>query len=119
MSTFVQLTVTASSGAPVMSFRAPLVLHVSATRADEVPAFSADGITWAAIPRRSGATLGVAQQEGYSANVDGSIDISTRHTGYFGMLKDVGAPTAPALTGRLDGRTLRLNWRGAPATTSG
>ena len=112
-STLVQLTVTTAAGEVVTSFDQPLVIHVSTSAAGDVPAYSHDGITWTTIPKLPGPNLPVGQQDGYVSNTDGSIDIYTRHATYFGLLRDVEAPTAPIVSARLSGRLLLLTWHGA------
>ena len=54
-STAVQLTVTDGSGAKVTSFQAPIVIHISASQADDVPAYFQAGAVGS--PFR-GSTLG-------------------------------------------------------------
>ncbi len=64
-------------------------------------------------PSFAGPNLPIGQQDGYVSNTDGSIDIYTRHATYFGLLRDVEAPTAPTVSARLSGRLLLLTWHGA------
>ncbi len=86
-STIIQLTVTDAAGNPVTQFAKPLKLHISASEADNVPAYSQDGITWRPIPRLTSLPLPPTQEDGYFVNTDGSIDIYTRHATFFGLLK--------------------------------
>lgn len=109
-STTVQLTVTDASGTRVTSFQAPIVIHVSASQAGDVPAYSQDGVIWVIIPRLSSPELPAGQQDGYYRNSDGSIDIYTRHATLFGLLKDTQVPTAPKLKIRVEKTGLRLSW---------
>ncbi len=111
-STVVQLTVTSSSGAPVTAFVAPLVLHISAIDAGEVPAYSQDGSSWRAIPRLASPALPEGQADGYYLNADGSVDIYTRHATFFGLLKDTQAPSAAQLNLRVTKTGLRASWHG-------
>lgn len=111
--TVVELTVTNADGTSAHEFGAPLVIHISAGSSLAVPAYSQDEKVWTAIPALSAPDLPAGQRDGYVRNADGSIDIYTRHATYFGLLSDTQAPTAPKLTGRVSGRTLRLSWSGA------
>jgi Ca2+-binding RTX toxin-like protein len=111
--TTVQLTVTDASGAKVTSFQAPLVIHISASQAGDVPAYSRDGTSWITIPQLSGPNLPEGQPDGYFVNSDGSIDIYTRHATLFGLLKDAQAPTAPTLKAQVGGNKLYLLLKGA------
>ncbi len=86
-STIIQLTVTDAAGNPVTQFAKPLKLHISASEAGHVPAYSQDGITWRPIPRLTSLPLPPTQDDGYFVNTDGSIDIYTRHATFFGLLK--------------------------------
>ncbi len=86
-STIIQLTVTDAAGNPVTRFAKPLRLHISASEADNVPAYSQDGITWRPIPRLTSLPLPPTQEDGYFVNTDGSIDIYTRHATFFGLVK--------------------------------
>ncbi|HEY4097603.1 MAG TPA: hypothetical protein VGM33_18915 [Baekduia sp.] len=95
---------------------APLVLHLPAGR-KRVPAFTADGKRWTVLPRLSSATLPAGKAYGYHLLRDGSIDVLTRRTGYFGLL---AAAKPTGLRARLDGHVLDLRWRAGTdgATTS-
>ncbi len=86
-STIIQLTVTDAAGNPVTQFAKPLRLRISASEADNVPAYSQDGITWRPIPRLTSLPLPPTQEDGYFVNTDGSIDIYTRHATFFGLVK--------------------------------
>ncbi len=86
-STIIQLTVTDAAGNPVTQFAKPLRLRISASAADNVPAYSQDGITWRPIPRLTSLPLPPTQEDGYFVNTDGSIDIYTRHATFFGLVK--------------------------------
>ncbi len=112
-STTVQMTVTDASGAKVTSFQAPIVIHISASQAGDVPAFSQDGSSWIMIPQLDFPELPARQPDGYYPKADGSIDIYTRHATLFGLLKDTTAPTSPKLKVRVTKTNLRLSWRGA------
>jgi hypothetical protein len=112
-STVVQVIVTDSSGAGVHQFAAPLVIHVSASQAGDVPAYSQDGTSWTPIPQLGSPNLPAGQQDGYFRNTDGSIDIYTRHATLFGLLKDTQAPTAPTLKAQASGNKLYLFLKGA------
>ncbi len=86
-STIIQLTVTDAAGNPVTQFAKPLRLRISASEADNVPAYSQDGTSWRPIPRLTSLPLPPTQEDGYFVNTDGSIDIYTRHATFFGLVK--------------------------------
>lgn len=91
--TVVQIVATKSSGQKVTVLAEPLQVHIASAPGNYVPAFSEDGKTWSTIPRIYNLPLPDGQSDGYFVNTDGSIDIYTRHLTYFGLLKDVQAPT--------------------------
>jgi hypothetical protein len=111
--TTIQLTVTDGSGTKVTSFLEPIIIHIPASAASGVPAYSEDGITWVTIPQLPTPSLPDGQPDGYYRNADGSVDIYTRHATLFGLLEDTQAPTAPTLRARVDSNKLYLLLKGA------
>ncbi|HYP33480.1 MAG TPA: glycoside hydrolase domain-containing protein [Burkholderiaceae bacterium] len=97
----VKLLVTQSDGVtPVPSFNAPVDVHLNAQGAGVVPAFSADGTTWTAAA--------------FTANADGSFDVSTKLQGLIGLVPDTTAPAQPqGFTGRFVAGRLVLSWLAA------
>ncbi len=104
----IQLIVTDMAGNPVTRFAKPIKLHISASEAGEVPAFSKDGITWTTIPRLFVLPLPPTQDDGYFLNTNGSVDIYTRHATFFGLLKDTRAPSVTRVKARIVGSKLYL-----------
>jgi hypothetical protein len=103
--------VDAGNGSAVTSALAPLDLHVQPPTEGLVIAYSSDGLSWAPISQLTAPTLPSGASRGYVANADGSIDILTTVTGFFGLLKDVGPPSAPTeLRGRFSKGRLVLRW---------
>jgi hypothetical protein len=97
---------------PVSRFNTLLAIHVTAPPKGVVVAFSGDGVSWQTIRRLSSAALPVNGSSGYLVRSDGSLDIYTLVPGYFALLQDVAAPTAPSgLKGKLIKRKLLLKWR--------
>ncbi|MHB8059648.1 MAG: glycoside hydrolase domain-containing protein [Gaiellaceae bacterium] len=97
---------------PVARFNTLLAIHVTSPPKGAVVAFSADGLSWKTIRRLRSAALPVNGTSGYLINADGSLDIYTLVPGYFALLQDVAAPTAPGnLRGHLVKRKLELKWR--------
>jgi hypothetical protein len=109
----VQLVVTGGGGAKVTSFERPLRIHVASVGAGDLPAYSADGVTWTPIPRLLASPLPAGLADGYVLNADGSVDIYTRHATLFGYVRDVEAPTAAELRVRITRKALRLGLLGA------
>jgi hypothetical protein len=104
-------TVDESTGIPVSRFNTPLVIHVSSPPKGVVVAFSSDGQNWEPIKRLSSAALPVSSDSGYLVESDGSLDIYTLVPGYFALLQDIAAPTAPTtLKGHFVKRKLLLKW---------
>ena len=90
------LSVTGTGGNAITAFPVPLVLHMTPSGPPPfVPSYSPDGLTWVPIPQLAAPTLPPGQPDGYFLNPGGSIDIYTRHATFFGVLKDVQAPSAP------------------------
>ncbi|MGD0166920.1 MAG: glycoside hydrolase domain-containing protein [Gaiellaceae bacterium] len=103
------------SGLPAIRFDTPLQIHVTSFEPGAVVAYSSDGLAWKAIPSLSSSVIPVGQTSGYLLQSDGSLDIYTFSPGYFGLLRDITAPTTPAsLSGRFKKRRLVLRW---PAST--
>jgi hypothetical protein len=115
-----QLSVTDSSSGtpvPVTQFGALVQIHVSAPPpgSGSVVAFSGDGFYWTPITRLSVPALPIGVNSAYVVQPDGSIDIYTLVPGFFGLLRDIEAPEAPAsLSGRFAKKTvLTLSWPAA------
>ena len=106
------LTVTAVGGAAITSFPVPLVLHlVPSAPPPFVPSYSSDGLSWVPIPQLALPQLPPGQPDGYFLNVNGSIDIYTRHATLFSVLEDVQAPSAPvSLQARYTAGKLTFTW---------
>ncbi len=96
----VQLAVTdTATSTPVTTFGAPVTLHITGAT-DLAPSFSADNVTWTALPKSQ-----------YSFEPDGSVDIQTTVPGFFGVLPDTVPPSRPdGFTGRFVKGSLRLSW---------
>ncbi|HWB21857.1 MAG TPA: hypothetical protein VG652_03105 [Gaiellaceae bacterium] len=109
----IQLNVTDDNGDPITSFPIPLQIHISASSTGDIPAFSEDGLSWTTLPRLTTPDLPADQPDGYFMDPDGVITIFTHHATYFGVLKDVRAPTPATMKIRLTGATMRLSWRGS------
>jgi hypothetical protein len=102
------------AGRPVTAFARPLRIHIAASRAGDLPAYSRDGLTWTAIaPLLSPGLPLDGELEGYYLYNDSSLDIVTLHATYFALLEDVQAPSAPRLAVKQVRGGLRLSW---PAT---
>lgn len=111
--TVIQIVATNSSNQKVTTLAKPLQVHIASAPGNYVPAFSENGTTWTTIPRIFVLPLAAGQSDGYYVNTDGSIDVYTRHLTYFGLLKDVQAPTKVTLQVRASGNKLRLLLKGA------
>ncbi len=99
---------------PPPSFAAPVTIHISPLQAGAVPAFSADGTNWNAIPRLASPALATGAGNGYTLQADGSIDIQTSVPGSFALFTDSTPPAAPTtLTGRFSNGSLKLAWHRA------
>jgi hypothetical protein len=105
-----QLTVTDSSGAPVTTFQAPIVFHVSSAPRGDIPAYSPDGVAWTPMHLLASPTLPAGARDGYYVNADGSIDIFTRHATFFGLVEDAQAPSL-LVKAAIGGGRLRLSLR--------
>ncbi len=106
-------TVDALTGFPISRFNTLLAIHVSSAP-QGIVAFSSDGQNWKPIRRLSSAALPIGSDSGYLVEADGSLDIYTLVPGYFALLQDIAAPTAPTtLKGRFVTRKLILKWRAA------
>jgi len=84
----VNLTARRPSGEIVTSFSAPIeILLPKARLQDGVVAWSADGISWAPIPRLAERALPDGALDGYFVEADETITVFTRHPGEFGIRK--------------------------------
>lgn len=99
--TVIQIVATDSSGKKVTTLDAPMKIHIDSAPGTYVPASSEDGSSWTPIPQLFSLPLPEGQADGYYVNADGSIDVYTRHLTFFGLLKDVQAPSQPTLTLKL------------------
>jgi hypothetical protein len=115
----VQLTVTdTATSTPVPSFGAPVTVHLLVPAADLAPSFSPDGTTWKAMPRLTSGTLPPGVDSGYTLDPDGTVEIQTLVTGFFGLLPDTVPPTQPqAFRGRFLKGALLLAWQGSTDNT--
>jgi hypothetical protein len=102
----VQLTSSASS------FAKPVKLQFqTAPPAGVVPGLSADGQTWTPLLRLPSARLPAKATAGYTVDGTGRVTVLTTTPAWFGLLKDVSAPTRPAAPfADLTGAPLRLYW---------
>jgi hypothetical protein len=110
-----QLAVVQSDdGSVLTSFQSPLDIHVQAPSEGLVIAYSSDGGSWTPIAELAAPTLPSGASRGYVTNGDGSIDILSTVPGFFGLLKDVGRPSAPTgVRGHFSNGALVIDWRPA------
>ena len=107
-------TVDELTATPIERFNTLLAIHVPSPPAGAVVAYSADGVSWKAILHLSSPALPVNGTSGYLIESDGSLDIYTLVPGYFALLQDIAAPTAPStLRGHFVKRKLALKWPAA------
>lgn len=91
----IQVKATATTGGTaVTTFSVPLQLKLPTGPSGAVTVWSADGVTWTAIPAMTSTTLAATAQDGYYANGDGTITIHTRHLSQFGYRLNQAALTA-------------------------
>jgi hypothetical protein len=110
----VQLTATESDNqAPIDGFGAPITLHLLKPATGLRPAFSADGRAWTPLQKLPPAGLGQTQLYGYTLDADGTVEIQTLVTGWFGLIGDTTPPAAPAVAARLAQNGLYLRWGAA------
>ena len=102
----VQLT----SSAP--SFAKPVKMQfLTAPSGAVVPGLSLDGLTWTPLLKLPSARLPAKATAGYTVDANGRVTVLTTAPAWFGLLKDVGAPTRPATPfADLTGGPLRLYW---------
>jgi len=111
----VQLAATETDNqAPIVTFAAPLTLHLLRPIAGSVPAFSPDGATWEQLPQLTSAGLTTTVPSAYSIDPDGTVEIQTLVPGLFGVVPDTKPPSRPLVTARLAADALSLTW---PAAT--
>src|SRR5262249_40064497 len=84
--TAIEITVKASSGKSVGRFASPLDLRFRGAAGNVVPAFSANGKNWMAVPDTESAVLPAKFTLGYERDRLGTLHILTRKPGYFGLL---------------------------------
>jgi hypothetical protein len=110
----VQLSVTqVDDSTPVTAFGAPVTVHLLQPPNGQVPAFSADGVTWKAIPKLTGAGVSSTTPTAYSTDPDGTYEIQTLVPGWFGLVSDTTPPAAPVVAARLLQSGLYLSWQPA------
>ena len=111
----VHLTVTQTDNqAPLDGFGAPVTVHILKPASGLVPAFSTDGTTWQPLAKLTSSGLTESQLTGYTLDADGTAEIQTLVTGWFGLVGDTTPPGAPVVSGRLAQSGLYLSWQAAP-----
>jgi hypothetical protein len=110
----VQLSVTQVDDAtPVTAFGAPVTVHLLKPPDGQVPAYSADGVTWKPVPRLTTAGVSASAPTAYGVDPDGTYEIQTLVPGWFGLVSDTTPPAAPVVGARLLQSGLYLSWQPA------
>lgn len=94
--TTVSVVVTGATPDRITTFTKPIEIIYHSPESDSAPQYSADGITWVAIPQLPAGTttLPAGQRDGWYKDAAGAIHVLTLHATYFALLQ--GGPSSAA-----------------------
>ena len=84
----IQVDVTSPTGTDINEFQKIFTINMGTYISGTIPAHSADGINWPALPKLQGDWLPAGNHDGYYIDSSGNLIILTRHMTYFGLKKD-------------------------------
>ena len=84
----IDVTVTGKTGEDISEFSKTFTLNMGQYVSGTIPAHSADGISWPALPKLQGDWLPAGAHDGYYIDAQGNLIILTRHMTFFGLKKD-------------------------------
>lgn len=96
--TTVSVVVTGSTPDRITTFAKPIEIIYYAPESDSAPQYSADGITWVAIPQLAAGTttLPAGARDGWYKDAAGAIHVLTLHATYFALLQGGPSSAGPA-----------------------
>jgi hypothetical protein len=110
MGSYVVDVAVSDGGTPVTSLSLPLTLRFLPPSSPLIPAYSADG-AWTVLLHLPRQRLPAGATAGYWVGGDGSITVTTRTAGFFGLLQDVTGPSRPTrISGVFRRGALVLHW---------
>jgi hypothetical protein len=110
----VNVVATSSGGTAVKSFAHPLELVFGGAPGNVIPAWSANGLAWTAVPRILAGPLPVGLEDGWYRDSSGAVHLLTSHATDFGLLASVAGlvPTRePAALGYVAPAKVRFGRR--------
>ena len=84
----IEVNVTSPTGQDLDEFSKIFTINMGQYVSGTIPAHSADGISWPALPQLQGDWLPAGAHDGYYIDAQGNLIILTRHMTFFGLKKD-------------------------------
>jgi hypothetical protein len=84
----IEVSVTSPTGQDLDEFAKIFTLNMGQFVSGTIPAHSADGINWPALPQLQGDWLPAGAHDGYYIDALGNLIILTRHMTFYGLKKD-------------------------------